>query len=144
MYKKVIKLFFLILWMIVIFMFSAQPHSGSVTHSILVDIFPMIQDNYTIDVLNFIIRKSAHFTVYFILTFFCYSFLKEYFYKVRWQLFFSVLFCFVYSLTDEFHQYFVPGRTSSIKDCFIDTCGGLFFVFLFLIFHYFCKKKKKL
>jgi VanZ family protein len=30
-----------------------------------------------------------------------------------------------YSLTDEFHQLFVPGRHASLFDCLIDTMGAL-------------------
>jgi VanZ family protein len=29
-----------------------------------------------------------------------------------------------YSLTDEFHQSFVPGRTAALGDCGIDSLGG--------------------
>ena len=31
----------------------------------------------------------------------------------------------IYATSDEFHQYFVPGRSAAIKDVFIDTCGGI-------------------
>ena len=31
----------------------------------------------------------------------------------------------IYAASDEFHQYFVPGRSAAIKDVFIDTCGGI-------------------
>jgi VanZ family protein len=31
----------------------------------------------------------------------------------------------LFSLTDEYHQSFVPGRTASIKDCGLDTFGAL-------------------
>ena len=36
-----------------------------------------------------------------------------------------MLICFLYSLTDEYHQYFVPGRTSLFTDCLIDTTGSI-------------------
>lgn len=36
-----------------------------------------------------------------------------------------VLLCFLYSLTDEYHQSFVPGRTSLFTDCLIDTTGSI-------------------
>ena len=31
----------------------------------------------------------------------------------------------VYGIVDEFHQYFVPGRTSDIGDWIADTLGGM-------------------
>ena len=36
----------------------------------------------------------------------------------------SVCFVVFYGMTDEFHQMFVPGRTSSIDDLFADTIGA--------------------
>jgi len=37
----------------------------------------------------------------------------------------SLLLVIAYSLTDEFHQSFVPSRTRSIYDSMIDGLGGL-------------------
>ncbi|MEJ2719007.1 MAG: VanZ family protein [Deltaproteobacteria bacterium] len=37
----------------------------------------------------------------------------------------TVLFCLIYAITDEGHQYFVPGRTSEVGDLIADTIGGL-------------------
>lgn len=36
----------------------------------------------------------------------------------------SVLLAGMYSLTDEYHQSLVPGRTPSLVDCGIDTLGA--------------------
>jgi VanZ family protein len=36
-----------------------------------------------------------------------------------------VLLAGLYSLTDEFHQRFVPGRGPSIVDCGFDTIGAM-------------------
>lgn len=140
-YKKLYKLIDLFGWMMVIFMFSHQPHSGDVTHHIIEDLFPVLNGSITADILNFIVRKSAHFMEYFILTFLFYSFLSEYFLYKKWQYFFSVLFCFIYALSDELHQAFVPGRTASIRDCFIDLAGGVFFIIICLLFYNFNNKK---
>ena len=32
--------------------------------------------------------------------------------------------CVTYALTDEFHQYFVPGRSADLKDILIDTIAA--------------------
>ena len=37
----------------------------------------------------------------------------------------AVIVAGLFSLTDEYHQSFVPGRTASIVDCGIDTFGAL-------------------
>lgn len=35
-----------------------------------------------------------------------------------------VMFCLVYGVTDEYHQSFIPGRSSSIWDMLADTLGA--------------------
>lgn len=49
-------------------------------------------------------------------------------------LFFTVF----YGLVDEFHQKFIPGRTSDINDVIADTVGGL----LYLLVFWFLSRKK--
>jgi len=44
--------------------------------------------------------------------------------KRHWIL--AVLFSGLYAASDEFHQYFVPGRSSSPYDVMIDTVGATF------------------
>lgn len=36
----------------------------------------------------------------------------------------AILFCAFYAGTDEFHQYFVPGRSAQLSDVMIDSCGA--------------------
>lgn len=77
--------------------------------------------------LHFLFRKLAHLTEYAVLSLLVYaSFLrgKEFEWHPR-IAFRSVLVSGLYSLTDEFHQSFVPGRTASIMDCGIDTTGAV-------------------
>lgn len=44
--------------------------------------------------------------------------------------------CVLYSVSDEIHQYFVPDRACRIFDVFVDSCGSLtgILIFLLLIF----------
>ena len=66
------------------------------------------------------VRKSAHFCVYLILgllVFNCFNFNKKY-------ILYSVIICLLYSISDEIHQIFVPGRSCEVFDVFIDTCGS--------------------
>ncbi len=37
----------------------------------------------------------------------------------------SVLFCTIFGLSDEIHQYFVPGRCCDPKDWLVDILGGM-------------------
>ena len=37
----------------------------------------------------------------------------------------SVVFCFVYAASDEWHQSFVPGRYAKVRDVFLDGLGAM-------------------
>jgi VanZ family protein len=43
--------------------------------------------------------------------------------RPRRVMVFTVIFCLLYGISDEFHQSFIPGRTASVYDLFAD-CGG--------------------
>lgn len=135
--KKLIKWLMLLVWMLVIFLFSNQPHSGETTKSIIEQIMPNIKTNSLLDMINFIVRKSAHITEYFILALLTISLLKEYTKKQSVILVSSLIFCFIYALTDEFHQSFIPGRSSLFRDVLIDTSGSV----LSLVSYYLYQKK---
>jgi VanZ family protein len=57
----------------------------------------------------------------------------------RWSPFIALLLCSLYSVSDEFHQIFIPGRTASARDILIDTLAALGGVIVMLgvmaIFH---------
>lgn len=72
---------------------------------------------------RFIIRKMAHFTLYFILGILAYITLRNYNVDNKIILF-SVLICFIYAISDEIHQLFSTGRTFKILDIIIDSIGG--------------------
>ena len=73
---------------------------------------------------DFILRKIAHIAEYFILTFLLYRAFKGSFHMDIFQLFiYPATFSFLYAVSDEFHQSFVPGRSASIQDVLIDTIG---------------------
>ena len=74
--------------------------------------------------ITFIIRKSAHFTEYFILYILLFNVIKHYIHTKK-IIFYSIMGVIIYAVSDELHQYFVPERSSTIKDLFIDSCGGI-------------------
>src|SRR5215216_5279685 len=84
-------------------------------------------------VIHFITRKIAHFTEYAIL-----GFLAARAFRTsprpaisqRWFLI-CVTLIVVYALMDEYHQSFVPSRTASVWDSFIDMAGGLTVLIVF-------------
>jgi VanZ family protein len=73
---------------------------------------------------DFILRKIAHVTEYFILTFFLYRAFRGSFKMNVARLFiYPVTLAFLYTVSDEFHQSFIPGRSASARDVLIDTLG---------------------
>ena len=81
-----------------------------------------------VDVINAPIRKCAHAAEYFVLTILTLFALRG---KDTWNMpikkgiIIALGICFVYSLTDEFHQLFVPARSGQFSDCVNDTLGGV-------------------
>ncbi len=49
-------------------------------------------------------------------------------------VFFAFLFSIFYALTDELHQYFVPGRYLSLADVLLDWIGIVFALIIYSIF----------
>ena len=128
--RKCIKWVCLLTWMLVIFLFSHQPHSGQATHSILEKIIPVLKEKEYTETINFIIRKIAHLTEYFILAFFMNSLLKEYKITSTKRHIYTILLCLLYACTDEVHQLFVIGRTGNWKDCIVDTIGSTLYILI--------------
>lgn len=71
--------------------------------------------------LNIPLRKVAHATVYFILGIILINAFK--YFKAKKIYLYSLIICFIYACTDEFHQSFVSGRGPSFRDVLIDTLG---------------------
>ena len=138
--KKVFKLMLLILWMILIFCFSNQraDDSSKLSDGVIVKVASIfVKDNLTdnkkdelIDKYTFIIRKTAHFSVYLILGILSINLLSSF--NIKHIIMFSSLFCFIYACTDEFHQLFVNGRAGRFTDVLIDTSGGV--IMLLIVF----------
>lgn len=83
--------------------------------------------SYTLNLvnkLNYPLRKCAHATIYFILAFLIMFFLKSLNLNYKKIIIITILFCFLYSITDEYHQTFVSNRTGQFSDCLIDTLGA--------------------
>lgn len=124
---KYLFCFLTLLWMILIFMFSHQPSDvSSVTSSSLNNIFKEIP-LFSLFFKLFPIRKVAHFFLYFCLGFLVNKSLTnlEIINKRYLQNIVTLLICFIYACTDEFHQLFILGRDGNIFDVLIDTSGAL-------------------
>jgi len=62
--------------------------------------------------------------------------------KVKVPNVLSLFFSFLYSITDEFHQLFVLGRSSELRDVLIDTSAASLAILLILIINEFKKSRK--
>jgi VanZ family protein len=79
-----------------------------------------------------------HFGIFFMLTFFLSLSLKNGSLDKK-TLSIILLLSLAYSLSDELHQLFVPGRFSSLKDVAIDFSGSLLSVFVLKVLERFRK-----
>lgn len=95
--------------------------------------------NNIVKSLNKPIRKITHFIIYFILAVILYYMFIS-FGLPKKSILLVFLICFIYSITDEYHQSFSFGRTSSFKDCIIDTSGAICGCTLELIIYKIVKK----
>ena len=85
-----------------------------------------------------VVRKTAHFTLYFILGLLIISFLKEFGLSKK-SIIISIIVVLLYACSDEIHQTFVAGRSGEVLDVLIDTVGGS----LATILYYLIYRRKK-
>jgi VanZ family protein len=117
-----------ILWAILISAAStdtfSETHTSYVFLPILHWLFPGVGPE-TLERMHFFIRKSAHFTEYFVFSILLFRALrgKDRRWQLRWALW-ALAIAAGYSMLDEFHQSFVPSRTASPWDSLLDTTGA--------------------
>lgn len=129
-----------ILWLCVLAFFStdlfSSEHTGSILAKILDALFPNLSAE-SFAFIHFLVRKSAHFCSYGFLgalSFFSWraTFPAPQRWHIRWAML-GVLMSFAAGSLDEFHQSFVPSRTSTFHDVLIDTAGGIFFQIVIML-----------
>lgn len=99
--RKILRFVPSLLWMAIIFYFSSQSTSGIDTGQVS----------------RFLFFKSLHVIEYAILYLLLFAGLYTH------SLSFSI--GYLYALSDEFHQRFIPGREGKLSDTLIDTLGLL-------------------
>ena len=80
-----------------------------------------------------IIRKLAHFSLYTLVGILSMSLMSTYKIKQIKRIGLSLGIGFLYAISDEFHQSFVPGRGPMVSDVFIDTFGVVFGIVVVMI-----------
>ena len=150
MTKKIILWILVISWATVIFCFSSQvaEESDRVSISVGEKIVILMEKLEIVDIpassdgesyikklaedLNTLIRKGAHFTAFFILALLVIMLLMCYFDGKKVFLY-SLIICLLYAISDEIHQYFVPGRACQFADVIIDFSGSVMGIILYNI-----------
>ena len=74
--------------------------------------------------------KLLHFGAYFVMGLFAWRSFRHLISPPIILVLVSIVFCSLYALSDEWHQSFVPGRSSDVLDWIADTLGAGFSVFL--------------
>jgi VanZ family protein len=126
----------IILWMAFIFAGSTDLMSPEHTSRIIVPflrwLIPTISPITLIRAL-FFIRKAAHVCEYAVLAVLFYRAFVHTVLQSRRALSAGLvlLSCAAYAASDEFHQSFVPSRTSSLRDVMIDLSGATLAVLIY-------------
>lgn len=118
----------LLFWVGLIFYMSNQPGDVSSKQSGLVlklfQVLGIDLNKELGELATFIVRKTAHFTEYFILYLLTIN-VMQYYFNIKNAILYSLIFSILYACTDEIHQYFIPGRAMAFKDILIDSSGAL-------------------
>ena len=93
------------------------------------------------------LRKYAHMAEYALLAVPSVLFFRELLLETHVPVrasFCSLVFCFVYACSDEYHQTFVPGRAGAMIDVAVDLVGGSLGLALVLLVCIACMRRKEL
>ena len=129
-----------ILWMALIFYLSNQPATDSSELSrgvteVIVTTIEKVAPHTEFDISNFnhIVRKNAHFFIYFVLGMLVINALRRSgVYGIR-GIGFALLICVLYAISDEVHQLFIPGRSGEVRDVLIDSAGASVGIGVYLV-----------
>lgn len=146
--KKRMYLFLIFIWMISVFAFSGQggTESSGTSRKVTEFVVQVISDKSKeenrecIANLDKIIRKLAHYTIYTIGGIVIYHYANTTDKGKKTKILGSIAFGACYAITDEIHQYFVPGRSARLFDVGIDTLGVITGVFIYLVIIYSIQK----
>lgn len=106
-----------IFWASMIFYFSNKPRMES-----------GLEDLPSGMLFDFILRKSVHIIEYGVLTLLLYRAIKGTFrLNNNLILIYPTAAAFLYAVSDEYHQSFIPGRNACFRDVLVDSLGIFIF-----------------
>lgn len=142
---KIILYILLAVWMIFIYVMSAQHASkssqvsGGIVYKLITvffgkfDALSLEKQSEIVNTATFFVRKAAHLFEYFVLGILAALLALTYNFKRMVNFILAFGFCAIYALSDEVHQYFVPGRACQFRDICIDVAGSLFAISIVLL-----------
>lgn len=152
--QRIILAILSILTFITIFIFSSQngDKSGYTSRNFTRKVIEMLQIDKNLSEIEkenliensqFVIRKSAHFTIYMIAGIMIMGFCSTYSLKWNKKISITLAIGFIYAIFDELHQGITGGgRTPRILDICIDSLGVIIGGFIVLGVLYFIKNLK--
>lgn len=155
MIRRICSFCLLLVWLGLIFGFSNEngDESSGMSEKLIKGVVTIVTDidvnsekmDNIVNKYSFPVRKLAHFTEYFILGIITLNLFASF--KVDYRmLIYTVSFCILIAMCDEFFQTFIPGRDGNIKDVLLDSSGALigsYFVCRFYLFRGKNEKKEK-
>ena len=134
--RRMIFIIFAICWMMVIFHFSSKNADESTKDSnaagMLVgrivysdfNVWPEEEQQVFAERWDYPIRKTAHMTEYAILGFLFVGSVRSEKQRYKFSIFTAYAIAVLYAVSDEIHQFFVPGRACMLKDIGFDALGA--------------------
>ena len=142
MLLKILFTILVVIWCAVIFIFSNMPgnvsngRSSKVIKKTLNNITHKTLKDNKLDILNRVLRKCMHVTVFCVLGILIILCLNAFGINGLKLPIISIIFAFIYACSDEFHQLFIEGRNCKYTDVLIDTTGasiGVIFIYLLIL-----------
>lgn len=142
--KKVLSTLLVVIWMFTIFGFSHQQGTGSSNTSKKVSMaivnildirnqMPEEQKEEIVQVIEPIIRKLAHLTIYMIGGILLINCVYTYATENKIAILSSSIIGVIYAASDELHQLFVNGRSGRLIDVAIDSIGVFIGIAIYLL-----------
>lgn len=143
--SRVVSVLFTLAAAVLIFFFSAQNavESGETSNSFIKHIAEIFvrsfrslspEEKYEFaENFQAAVRTLAHFSVFGLLGFSVFATERSFGHKNYKAYAVGIAFCFLYAVSDEVHQYFVPGRSAQLVDIAVDTAGSIVGACAFLI-----------
>lgn len=135
-----------IVWMCIIFAFSAQTkeESGAVSNTFTYQLVSSTRTFFNLDLsdtqvkeiadaIEGFVRKAAHMTEFGILSVLLFIWIGQWEMALYRRGLTAAGAAAVYAATDEIHQLFVPGRSGRFSDVCIDSAGAFLGVLVFVV-----------